>query len=126
MGRPDRRTPEPKRRARGRQDRPRHSLTAPPKTMQEPHAVTATPPHLDQARVPTPNRSVVRAGGLLRRHSGLLASAGLVVTWSSGFVGAELGTRAGAAPLTGLGWGFMLLTAVLLTVCVTNGTSLRS
>jgi hypothetical protein len=50
---------------------------------------------------------------LLRRHSGALASAGLVVTWSSGFVGAELSARAGVAPLTVLGWRFVLLTCVL-------------
>ena len=31
----------------------------------------------------------------------------LVVTWSSGFVGPELGSRAHAAPLTLLGWRFM-------------------
>jgi drug/metabolite transporter (DMT)-like permease len=88
--------------------------------------VTATPSHLDQARVPTSSRSLGGAGELLRRRSGLWASAGLVVTWSSGFVGAELGTRAGAAPLTVLGWRFALLTAALLVVCATTGTSLRS
>src|SRR4051812_42184351 len=63
------------------------------------HAVTATS-RLDPALVPSPNRHVVGLGSFLRRRSGPLASAGLVVTWSSGFVGAELGTRAGAAPLT--------------------------
>jgi drug/metabolite transporter (DMT)-like permease len=42
----------------------------------------------------------------------------LVVTWSSGFIGAELGSRAGAAPLTLLGWRFTLLAAALVLVAV--------
>jgi drug/metabolite transporter (DMT)-like permease len=54
---------------------------------------------------------------LLRRHADLLSSVALVVTWSSGFVGAELGSRAHALPLTLLGWRFVLL-AVLLLVLV--------
>jgi drug/metabolite transporter (DMT)-like permease len=58
------------------------------------------------------------AAQLLRRHAGLLASVALVVTWSSGFIGAELGSRAGAAPLTLLGWRFTLLSAVLVPVVV--------
>jgi len=45
----------------------------------------------------------------------------LVVTWSSGFIGAELGARAGAAPLTLLGWRFTVLAAVLLAVAVIVG-----
>lgn len=64
--------------------------------------------------------------GSLRRHSGTFASVGLVVTWSSGFVGAELTARAGAAPLTVLGWRFVLLGALLLVVCAVTRTSLRS
>ena len=55
---------------------------------------------------------------MLRRYSGPFASVGLVITWSSGFVGAELGSRAGAAPVTLLGWRFMLLTAALVLVAV--------
>jgi drug/metabolite transporter (DMT)-like permease len=39
----------------------------------------------------------------------------LVVTWSSGFVGAELASRADADPLDLLGWRFTIL-ALLLTV----------
>lgn len=66
------------------------------------------------------------ASHLLRRHSGALASAALVVTWSSGFVGAELSARAGVAPLTVLGWRFVLLTCVLLIACGVTRTSLRS
>ena len=54
----------------------------------------------------------------LRRYSGPLASVALVITWSSGFVGAELGSRAEAAPVTLLGWRFMLLTAGLVLVAV--------
>jgi drug/metabolite transporter (DMT)-like permease len=54
----------------------------------------------------------------LRQHRGLLASVALVVTWSSGFVGAELGRRAGAAPETLLGWRFTVITAVLMLVAL--------
>jgi len=54
----------------------------------------------------------------LRRHAGWLASVALVVTWSSGFVGAELSSRAGAAPLSLLGWRFVVLSGFLLAVAV--------
>ncbi len=54
----------------------------------------------------------------MRRHAGLLSSVALVVTWSSGFVGAELGSRADAAPFTLLGWRFTVLSALLLLVAV--------
>ncbi len=57
---------------------------------------------------------------VLRRHAGLLASVALVVTWSSGFIGAELGTRAGAAPLTLLGWRFTLLATALVLAAVAS------
>jgi drug/metabolite transporter (DMT)-like permease len=53
---------------------------------------------------------------LARRHLGLLSSVALVITWSSGFVGAELGSRAGAMPLTLLGWRFAFLAALLVLV----------
>ena len=53
---------------------------------------------------------------VLRDHAGTLSSVALVVTWSSGFVGAELGSRAGADPLTLLGWRFVLLALLLVTV----------
>lgn len=52
----------------------------------------------------------------LRERAGTLSSLALVVTWSSGFVGAELGSRAGAAPLTLLGWRFTLLAVLLVAV----------
>jgi drug/metabolite transporter (DMT)-like permease len=48
----------------------------------------------------------------------------LVVTWSSGFVGAELGSRADAAPVTLLGWRFSLLAAMLVLVAVARGVPL--
>src|SRR3954452_23848500 len=62
--------------------------------------------------------TTTRGVDLLRRHSGLVASVALVVTWSSGFVGAELSTRAGAAPVTLLGWRFTVLAAVLVVIAV--------
>lgn len=61
---------------------------------------------------------------MLRRHTGSLASVALVVTWSSGFIGAELGRRAGAAPLTLLAWRFTLLAALLLVVAVARQAQL--
>ncbi len=54
--------------------------------------------------------------GFLRERADTLSSVALVVTWSSGFVGAELGSRAHALPLTLLGWRFMLLAALLVLV----------
>jgi drug/metabolite transporter (DMT)-like permease len=50
-----------------------------------------------------------------------LSSVALVVTWSSGFVGAELGHRADAAPLTLLGWRFTALALLLVTVALLRG-----
>ena len=58
------------------------------------------------------------AAQLLRRHAGPLAAVALVVTWSSGFIGAELASRARAAPLTVLGWRFTVLAAVLVPAAV--------
>ncbi len=49
-------------------------------------------------------------------RSPTLASLALVVTWSSGFVGAELSSRAGADPLTLLTWRFTLLALLLVAV----------
>jgi drug/metabolite transporter (DMT)-like permease len=60
----------------------------------------------------------MRAVEKLQRNAGPLASVALVITWSSGFVGAELGSRAGAAPFTLLGWRFMLLSALLLVAAL--------
>lgn len=60
----------------------------------------------------------MKAAEGLRRHAGSLASVALVVTWSSGFIGAELGARADAAPLTLLGWRFTVLATVLVLVAV--------
>lgn len=54
----------------------------------------------------------------LRRNGGHLASVALVVMWSSGFVGAELGIRAGGTPLQLLGWRFSILAALLLATCL--------
>ncbi|MFB9261417.1 DMT family transporter [Dietzia aerolata] len=54
----------------------------------------------------------------LRRNVGHLASVALVVMWSSGFVGAELGVRSGGTPLQLLGWRFTILAAMLLAVCL--------
>jgi drug/metabolite transporter (DMT)-like permease len=47
-----------------------------------------------------------------------LSSVALVVTWSSGFVGAELASRAGAEPVTLLGWRFTVLATLLVSVAV--------
>jgi drug/metabolite transporter (DMT)-like permease len=58
----------------------------------------------------------------LHRRSAALSSIALVVTWSSGFVGAELGSRAGAEPLTLLGWRFSLLAALLVAVMALRRT----
>ena len=54
----------------------------------------------------------------LRRNAGHLASVALVIMWSSGFVGAELGIRAGGTPLQLLGWRFAILAGMLVTVCL--------
>lgn len=78
----------------------------------------APQPVASQAGPPRPN--------FARRHSAPLSSIGLVITWSSGFVGAELAARAGAAPLTVLGWRFVLLAGGLLVACALTRTSLRS
>ena len=53
---------------------------------------------------------------LPRDHVGALSATILVVTWSSGFVGSELASRAHAAPLTVLGWRFTALAALLVVV----------
>ncbi|WP_413320486.1 DMT family transporter [Agrococcus sp. 1P02AA] len=42
-----------------------------------------------------------------------VASVALVVTWSSGFVGAELADRAGGEPVTVLAWRFTVLAGIL-------------
>lgn len=62
----------------------------------------------------SPAGSLSTASQHLRGHGGWLASLALVVTWSSGFVGAELGSRAGAVPLTLLGWRFTVLAGGLV------------
>ncbi|MCW2849683.1 MAG: EamA/RhaT family transporter [Marmoricola sp.] len=58
----------------------------------------------------------------LRTHLGALSAVALVVTWSSGFVGAELGSRAHAAPLTLLGWRFLALAVLLVAVAALRRT----
>src|SRR6476469_10810478 len=55
-------------------------------------------------RLPAPLRSPV------------VADAAMVVTWSSGFIGAELSSRAGADPVTLLAWRFLLLALLLAGV----------
>lgn len=45
----------------------------------------------------------------------VVASVALVITWSSGFVGAELAARAGGEPITVLAWRFVVLAALLVT-----------
>jgi len=53
---------------------------------------------------------------VLREHVGALSSTALVVTWSSGFIGSELASRAHAPTLTVLGWRFTALAALLVLV----------
>lgn len=43
-----------------------------------------------------------------------IASVGLVITWSSGFVGAELAHRADGEPITVLAWRFVVLAGILV------------
>jgi drug/metabolite transporter (DMT)-like permease len=50
------------------------------------------------------------------RQVDVATSVGLVVMWSSGFIGAELGTRTAPAA-TLLAWRFLALTLMLLVVC---------
>lgn len=57
----------------------------------------------------------------LRARTDALSSVALVVTWSSGFVGAELGSRAHAEPLTLLGWRFTALALLLVSVARLRG-----
>jgi drug/metabolite transporter (DMT)-like permease len=57
----------------------------------------------------------MRFAGSLR--SPVVSDMALVVTWSSGFIGAELTSRAGADPITLLAWRFLLLALLLLAVC---------
>jgi len=63
---------------------------------------------------------------MVGRYAGPLAALALVVTWSSGFVGAELGSRANAAPVTLLGWRFLVLSALLVLVAVVRRVPLPS
>ncbi len=58
----------------------------------------------------------------LRQH---VASVGLIITWSAGFIGSAFGTQAGAAPFTLLSWRFLILSAMLCVACLVTGTSLR-
>lgn len=51
----------------------------------------------------------------------MFSSVALVVTWSSGFVGAELGSRAHAEPLSLLGWRFTALALLLVSVARLRG-----
>ncbi|QIG41765.1 DMT family transporter [Nocardioides anomalus] len=58
------------------------------------------------------------------RRSHLLAGALYVLFWSSGFVGAELGTRAAPA-LELLMWRYLIAGPVLLALCVVLGRRVR-
>lgn len=58
----------------------------------------------------------------LLRYEGALASVALVITWSSGFIGAELGTRAGSTPLTLLSWRMLILSTVLVAIALATRT----
>lgn len=60
----------------------------------------------------------IPARDALRRNAGHLASVALVVMWSSGFVGAELGIRAGGTPLQLLSWRFSILAVLLVSICL--------
>jgi drug/metabolite transporter (DMT)-like permease len=53
----------------------------------------------------------------------IVADAAMVVTWSSGFIGAELSRRAGADPLTLLAWRFLILALLLVGLCRMLGRS---
>lgn len=61
----------------------------------------------------------------LRRNAGHVASVGLVLMWSSGFVGAVMGTRAGGTPLQLLGWRFVILGVGLTLVALLLRVDLR-
>lgn len=52
--------------------------------------------------------------GRLGRVAIVVASIGLIVLWSSGFVGAELTARAGAEPISVLAWRFTVLAGILV------------
>lgn len=47
------------------------------------------------------------------RLNNAAAASGMVIAWSAGFIGAELGTRAGGTPLMLLSWRMYVLSAVL-------------
>ncbi len=66
----------------------------------------------------------MRAPRFLSERAGTLSRLALVITWSSGFVGAELGARAGALPLTLLGWRFVILATLLVAVALVRRTPL--
>jgi drug/metabolite transporter (DMT)-like permease len=58
------------------------------------------------------------------RRTDAAAGAALVVLWSSGFIGAELGTRYAAAD-TLLAWRYVVAAGVLATLAAALGTRLR-
>src|SRR5690242_13716272 len=65
--------------------------------------------------------TVMQTPGFLR--SPVTADAAMVVTWSSGFIGAELSRRAGADPLLLLAWRFLVLALLLVGLCRALGRS---
>ncbi|WP_083587023.1 DMT family transporter [Agrococcus sp. Marseille-P2731] len=64
-----------------------------------------------------PSRPEPAGGGRRSTRLGttaiVVASVALVITWSSGFVGAELADRAGGEPVTVLAWRFAVLAGIL-------------
>lgn len=63
---------------------------------------------------PAPGEAPGARSGRLGPTAIALASVGLVVTWSSGFVGAELAHRADGEPITVLAWRFVVLAGILV------------
>ena len=72
----------------------------------------------------SPSRAVSRAPSHRPDPVTPLLAVGLVVMWSSGFVGAELGTRY-APSTTLLAWRFLVLAAALAAWCLWRGSRVR-
>lgn len=61
---------------------------------------------------------------LVSRNTNAIAATLMVITWSSGFIGAELAARAKANPTAFLGWRFSILAVILLTWASFRGVKL--
>jgi drug/metabolite transporter (DMT)-like permease len=61
----------------------------------------------------------------VERNLNALAATAMVITWSSGFIGAELAARAHANPTAFLGWRFSILAVILLSYAHLRGVNLR-